>query len=62
MFSARNTSIVLYCRTGDRSSLAAAVLKEKCREHAVFLKARGEDGYPICNRHGEFTMAAFEKR
>ena len=66
MIPDRNANIVLYCRTDARSALATAVLQEmgytKVRNMTGAFKAWGEAGYPIYNRHGEFTMIAFEKK
>jgi len=66
MIPDRNANIVLYCRTDARSALAAVVLKEmgytNVKNMAGAFKAWGEAGYPIYNRHGEFTMVAFEKK
>ena len=62
----KNANIVLYCRTDARSALAAAVLQEmgysNVKNMQGAFKAWGEAGYPIYNRHGEFTMVSFEKK
>jgi rhodanese-related sulfurtransferase len=66
MIPDRGANIVLYCRTGARSALATAVLQEmgyaNVKNMNGAFKAWGEAGYPIFNRHGEFTMNAFEKK
>ena len=66
MLPNKNANIVLYCRTGARSALAAAVMKEMGYTDAKNMKgafkAWGTAGFPIYNRHGEFKMLAFEKR
>ncbi len=66
MIPDKNASIVVYCRTDARSALAAAVLKDmgytNAKNMAGAFKAWGEAGLPIYNRHGEFTMVAFEKQ
>jgi rhodanese-related sulfurtransferase len=66
MIPNRNANIVLYCRTDARSALATAVMREMGYTNAKNMKgafkAWGEAGYPIYNRHGEFTMVSFEKK
>ena len=66
MIPDKNAYIVLYCRTDARSALATAVMQEmgytNVRNMQGAFKAWGEAGYPIYNRHGEFTMVAFEKK
>jgi rhodanese-related sulfurtransferase len=66
MIPDKNANIVLYCRTDARSALATAVLQEmgytNVRNMQGAFKAWGEAGYPIYNRHGEFTMVSFEKK
>jgi rhodanese-related sulfurtransferase len=66
MIPDKNANIVLYCRTDARSALATAVLQEmgysNVKNMQGAFKAWGEAGYPIYNRHGEFTMVAFEKK
>ncbi len=62
----RNANIVVYCRTDARSALATEVMMEMGYTNVKNLKgafkAWGMAGYPIYNRHGEFTMIAFEKK
>ncbi|MFC1827169.1 rhodanese-like domain-containing protein [Thermodesulfobacteriota bacterium] len=62
----KNANIVVYCRSDARSALATAVMKEmgytNVKNMQGAFKAWGEAGYPIYNRHGEFTMVAFEKK
>lgn len=62
----KNAYIVLYCRTDARSALATVVLQEmgytNVRNMKGAFKAWGEAGYPVYNRHGEFTMVSFEKK
>jgi len=62
----KNANIVVYCRTDARSALATSVIKEmgytNVKNMQGAFKAWGEAGYPIYNRHGEFTMVAFEKK
>ncbi len=66
MIPDKNANIVLYCRTDARSALATAVLQEmgytNVKNMLGAFKAWGEAGYPIYNRHGEFTMISFEKK
>ena len=66
MLPDKNAYIVVYCRTDARSALATAVMQEmgytNVRNMKGAFKAWGEAGYPIYNRHGEFTMIAFEKK
>ena len=66
MIPDKNANIVLYCRTDARSALATAVMQEmgytNVRNMQGAFKAWGEAGYPIYNRHGEFTMLSFEKK
>jgi len=62
----KNANIVVYCRTDARSALATQVMNEmgytNVKNMLGAFKAWGEAGYPIYNRHGEFTMVAFEKK
>ncbi|KPJ99949.1 MAG: hypothetical protein AMJ60_03235 [Desulfobacterales bacterium SG8_35] len=66
MIPDKNANIVLYCRTDARSALATAIMQEmgytNVRNMQGAFKAWGEAGYPIYNRHGEFTMLSFEKK
>jgi len=66
MIPDKNANIVMYCRTDARSALTTARLQEmgytNVRNMQGAFKAWGEAGLPIYNRHGEFTMKAFEKR
>lgn len=65
MIPDKNADVILYCRTGARSAIATAYLKEmgytNVKNMDGAFKAWGEAGYPIYNRHGEFVMKAFEK-
>ena len=62
----RNANIVVYCRTDARSALATEVMMKMGYTNVKNLKgafkAWGLAGYPIYNRHGEFTMISFEKK
>ena len=66
MLTDKNANIVVYCRTDARSALATAVMQEmgytNVKNMLGAFKAWGLAGYPIYNRHGEFTMLSFEKR
>ena len=66
MLPDKNANIVVYCRTDARSALATAVLQEmgyvNVKNMTGAFKAWGTAGYPIYNRHGEFTMVSFEKK
>ena len=66
MLQDKNANIVVYCRTDARSALATAVLQEmgytNVKNMKGAFKAWGQAGYPIYNRHGEFTMVSFEKK
>ena len=66
MLPDKNANIVVYCRTDARSALATAVLQEmgyvNVKNMLGAFKAWGLAGYPIYNRHGEFTMVSFEKK
>lgn len=65
-YPAKDTDLVLYCRTDARAALCTNTLKEMGYANAKNLKggfkAWGEGGYPIYNRHGEFRMVSFEKK
>ncbi len=66
MLPDKNANIVVYCRTDARSALATAVMQEmgytNVKNMLGSFKAWGLAGYPIYNRHGEFTMVSFEKK
>ena len=66
MLPDKNANIVVYCRTDARSALATAVMQEmgytNVKNMLGAFKAWGLAGYPIYNRHGEFTMVSFEKK
>ena len=66
MLPDKNANIVVYCRTDARSAFATAIMQEMGYTNVKNLKgafkAWGLAGYPIYNRHGEFTMLSFEKR
>jgi rhodanese-related sulfurtransferase len=66
MLTDKNANIVVYCRTDARSALATAVMQEmgytNVKNMLGAFKAWGVAGYPIYNRHGEFTMLSFEKK
>jgi len=59
-----NRRIVLYCRTGTRSYLAAAALQDMGYKNVVALKGGfagwTDEGYTFYNRHGELKMIDFE--
>ena len=66
MLPNKNANIVVYCRTDARSALVTQVMMEmgytNVKNMQGAFKAWGEAGYPIYNRHGEFTMVSFEKK
>ena len=66
MLRDKNANIVVYCRTDARSAMATAVLQEmgytNVKNMLGAFKAWGLAGYPIYNRHGEFTTFSFEKK
>ena len=66
MLPDKNANIVVYCRTDARSAFATAIMQEMGYTNVKNLKgafkAWGLAGYPIYNRHGEFTMLSFEKK
>ena len=63
-----NTPIIVYCRTGDRGTLATKALQDLGYKSVTNLsggiKGWMEAGYSVYNRHGEFVMQqqAFEKK
>lgn len=61
-----DTEIVVYCRKGGRSNLAAGALKRLGYTHVSNLKggmnAWGEQGYSLFNWHGEIKVVHFDQK
>ena len=66
MIPDKTANILLYCRTGSRGALATVTLKimgyKNVRNMSDAFKGWSEAGYSLYNRHGEFSLEAFEKK
>ena len=61
-----NTPIVVYCRSGARGAFATQTLMAmgytNVKNMDTAFMGWSTAGYPVYNRHGEFTLRAFEKK
>jgi rhodanese-related sulfurtransferase len=61
-----NVKIILYCRTGSRSSLACVSLQDMGYKNVRDLDGGfagwTDEGYTVYNRHGEIKVVDFERK